>query len=173
MRRLLATHLVGYSVVAVLFLVLGHMLAATSLRQEVWVDYHSGARKTTCSLYPFAISTELRSDAFWTVFGRSPDQDVDWVKIDCRHLIPSLDQEAISEGEALVRAENQFVVVLLRDEAVSGRVAVLSDGFYDALRSHGVDGVSHYAKRLFFPPELHGTEEGTSKAPIKTGKATL
>ena len=135
---------------AVLFMISGYMLAVMSFREEVWVDYRSGARRTSCTLFPFSICQDHSNDSFLVLFGSSADENAEWGRVRCRHLVRWLDQEAITEGEEMVRGENYLVRSLLYKPAVRDEADTMSKRFYNELRTSGVSAAQEYAHGLYW-----------------------
>jgi hypothetical protein len=134
---------------ATLFVVIGYMVAVLSFRQEFWVDCRSGARKTTCTLFPFSLSEDEERDAFRVFFGYSPDETANWDCVACRHFLPALDPAASSDGDVLLAAEGYLMLSLLWTPGVRQEADKLSKAFYDALRAGGATAAESYAERLY------------------------
>jgi hypothetical protein len=162
MYRLIVTVCVGCSLAA-LFVVSGYMFAVVSFQEEVWVDCRSGARKTTCTLFPFTLSRDQERDGFRFFFGCSPDETADWDCVACRHFFPELDPSVTSEGDVLLFAEGRLMLSLLWTPEVRREADKLSKGFYDALDKGGATAANDYAQRLF--------DERFRKAKWKAGKS--
>lgn len=131
------------------FVIVGYFLAVVSLRQELLVDRHSGARKSVCTLFPFSMSQECPTHSFQVLLGRSPGDNAEWIPVGSRHLAPWLDQEAITEGEVLVRAENHMLWSLAYTRVVRDEAERVSKEYCAALRNQGVDAAADYAERLY------------------------
>jgi hypothetical protein len=154
------------------FLVLtGYMLAIISFRQEVWVDFHSGARKTTWTLFPFSVSKDNTNDAFWMLFGRSEDGRADWGIVERKHFVDITNTILMRKvgsntaGGGLVVTENTLVLSLLLREGCNKEQRLrMSDQFYTALREHGEVGASEYVESLYMKV-LEGRNKGTDNKP--------
>jgi hypothetical protein len=164
-RRIIWCCLAG----AVIF-VAGYLTAVVSFRRKVWVDYRSGARKTTCTVFPYSLSDEESMDAFWVLFGRldADDPDASWHLVaEERFVYPErLFERRYTHygGEQLVRAENHLVGSILWDEHDAQYRAHLSREFYTALRDHGVNGAAEYAEGLYYGEiNKHGESEEAKK----------
>ncbi|MHB9049724.1 MAG: hypothetical protein ACYC35_27720, partial [Pirellulales bacterium] len=102
--------------------VAGYLTAVVSFRREVWVDYRSGARKTTSTLFPFSISETESNDAFWVLFGRPNEDDsrASWAFVaDERFVYPErlfVRRYPHYQSEDFVQAENKLVGSILWDE---------------------------------------------------------
>jgi len=158
MRRVTLRVCVG-CLLATVFVIVGYMLAVLSFREEAWVDYRSGTRKTTCTLYPFLLLQEDPDDGFRVLFGCSPDENAEWGRIECRHFVRTLDQEAITKAEEMVRGENYLVRSLLYNPVVHDESEIMSKRFYKELREGGVSAAEEYAHGLYWKRAAQQEEE--------------
>lgn len=138
---------------SVLLVLFGYMLAVVSFRQDIWIDYRSGARKTTCTLFPFSLSTDHATNAFWVLFGRTGDDRADWRWVESHYFVdPNVflmrKVETITEAGTLVSAESRLVRYWLRQETDAQDRDKLSDSFYSGLRSGDVTAAIVYVDRL-------------------------
>ena len=134
---------------------IGYMLAVVSFRQEVWVDFHSGTRKTTCTLFPFLMSKDQSNDAFWMLFGCHGDDAAEWGIVDRKYFVDFTNGVLLrkvwqsSEGGGLVQAENYLVLSLLGKGYNTEERQKMSKQFYASLRDHGEPGAWRFADELY------------------------
>lgn len=137
----------GYCAASLALVLVGYMIAVISFREQMCIDRHSGIRKTVSSVPGFSLSREHRDNGFRILFGRSCDVGPEWLIISREHLISALDQEMVTQGETLARAENHLVVALMHKNHVREEIARMSRGFYSALSTGGVEAAAEYARR--------------------------
>ena len=141
---------------AILLVLVGYMLAVLSFRQEVWIDYHSGARKTTCTLFPFSLATDHSRDAFWVLFGTHSDDDdesADWQRLESQRFIELnallMERRWIhTEAQDFAGAESRLIAHLMHQDTARRERDKLSNGFYTALHRGGVSAAMRYVDKL-------------------------
>jgi hypothetical protein len=109
----------------------GYLVAVLSFREEGWVDVRSGARRVTCTLYPFSLATDQSDDAFRVLFGRGPDPEADWSRVSCQHFLRAMDPQESTYGQIVGMAEYEPVAMLAAACAAERRG--LGRQFYSAL----------------------------------------
>ncbi len=143
-----------FRIVASVFLILlGYLLAVVSFRQDEWIEYHSGARKTTCTLFPLSLSSDCGRSAFQALFDMDVDDDAEWRVLYSRYFIhPDTlllrEVSRITESEMVAGAHSRLVGYVLRHESDAQERRRLFGGFRHTLREHGVSAARRYVDEL-------------------------
>ncbi len=142
-----------FALAALGFGCLGYVLAVLSFRQDEWIEYHSGARKTTCRLYPFSVSSDGGYSAFQWTFKTHPDENAEWHLLESQYFIHPdtlLLREVTTTRAGNVMAGTHASLVryaLRRDLSMPERRA-LAEEFSRELRERGTLGAFEYAEEL-------------------------
>ena len=154
---------------------LGYLVAVMSFRQDEWMDYHSGASKITCTVFPFSLSTRTGPSPFAMVFGASVDDGAEWHLFDSRgfnHPGKLLMPDVLSTREShfMARTHAYLVRYVLKHNLDSREREALVDEFIALLRTKGPMAAISFVDSLKDQElqEFGDVLKGAGKAPAKT-----